>query len=384
MKILAYTETYASETVTFITNELSVLEKKHHLLLIYSTRKNPTRYILKNMLCLPYNFNRVINKLRWWLEQSQVYFTTFNIPFKKKLNQAINDFKPEIIHCHFGTDFLKVAQNLDNIHKNIPTLISFYGYDVTERIKNRAVLKQYRKYLSNPNVFSVAVSHSLADNINNFIKPFNKAGLLHSGVDTDFFRRKNIATSPGDFTFLQVASFNPKKGHLYMLEAFKIFLDKTHNKKYRLIIAGFGPLESEIKNRIIELQLTDNVTVLPAQTPAEMVELCSRVNCFVHMSVTADNGDQEGLPNVLLEAMSLELPILSTVHAGIPEIVEHKKNGILCAEKNIEEYVQGFEEISKWKLCPHNREKIITQFSLQAHMQKLEDIYMKIQKTNAA
>ena len=224
----------------------------------------------------------------------------------------------------------------------------------------------------------------MVDNINNLVKPVNKAELLHSGIDTDFFQRKNIATSPGEFTFLQVASFNPKKGHLYTLQAFRKFLDKTHNKKYRFIIAGFGPLENEIKSCINELDLNSNVIMLPAQTPSEMIELCSRANCFVHMSITADNGDQEGLPNVLLEAMSLELPILSTVHAGIPEIIEHQKNGILCTEKNIEEYVKGFEEITKWKLCPQNREKIITHFSIEAHMRKLEDIYTKILKTHAA
>ncbi len=366
--------------MTFLTNELKCVDTEHELLFAYSNRLNPELYQLKAMVQIPYKFNRVNTKIRWLLEKYEISFPLRNFTFKKKLNKTISDFKPDIIHCHFGTDFLKVMGNLNEEHRHIPFLVSFYGFDVTERIKNKAVLKKYIQFFNKPNIHSIAVSESLIKNINDHIKPYNKAILLHSGIDVDFFRRKESPKNSGEFIFLQVSYFNQKKGYYYTLKAFRKFIDENNDCNYKFKIVGFGPLENSIKDQIKELALENHVTMLPPVSPQEMVELSSNVDCFVQMSITADNGDQEGLPNVLLEAMSLELPILSTVHAGIPEIVAHRVNGILCAEKNIEEYVKGFKEISKWKKCPHNREKIINLFSFQAHMKHLNEIYKSIQE----
>lgn len=380
MKILAYTETYASETVTFITNELASLQEEHDLMLIYSIRRNAPRFELKNMKEAPFKYNRIFNKVRWWLEQAEVYFWMRNKKFGGKINSIISEFKPDIIHCHFGTDFLKLIANLNDTNKKIPILISFYGYDVTERIKNNAVLRQYQKYLCYRNVYSIAVSNSLIENVMKTIHPFNQILLLPSGIDTEFYNRKQVIGNENEYLFIQVSSFYQKKGHKYTLIAYKKFLEQNKKHNYKFIIAGFGPLEDEIKQQVKELNIERNVIVMGPITPEEMVELGSRANCFVQMSITADNGDMEGLPNVLLEAMALELPIVSTNHAGIPDIVENGVNGILCDEKNVEQYVAAFEEIVNWEKLPKNREKIIELFSLKCHMRKLNDLYKSILK----
>ena len=376
MRVFAYTENYASKTVTFITNELKYLDSKHELLLGYSNRINPELYETKHMIRIPYSFNRVYNKFRWWLENLQISYPLKNHSFSKKLNDTINSFKPELIHCHFGTDFLKIISNLSSENKRIPLLISFYGFDATQKLKNEAILRKYKEYMNLKNVFSLAVCDSLVQNINKQIHPTNKAQVLHSGIDVDFFKRKGDLRSDQEFVFLQVSSFTPKKGHLLMLEAFRSFLQAENNNKYKLRLVGFGPEEEKIRSKISELGLQDSVTLSGPVSPNEMVELGSQVNCFVHMSETAANGDMEGLPNVLLEAMALELPILTTQHAGIPDIVTHKVNGILCEEKNLLEYISGFKEIVKWDLCPHNRKKIIDSFSIEKHFQKLDEILL--------
>lgn len=382
MKILAYTYSYASKTVTFITNELKQVDNQHDLLLVYSERVNPDNYYLKKMYCIAFKFNKIVNKLRWWLEQTEVYYTLYNIKFGKEINKVIRDFNPDIIHCHFGIDFLKLFSNLDKENKNRKFLISFYGYDVTERIKNRAVLRCYQKLLSVPNIYSVSVSNSLANNINTLIKPFHLVQVLPSGVDTDFFKRKLIKKEKEEFIFLQVSSFVEKKGHKYTLEAFKKFIETKQSNRYKFIIAGFGPLEDEIKTQIKTLNLNDYVEIRGSVTPSEMVDLASSADCFVHMSITAENGDQEGLPNVILEAMSLELPILSTVHAGIPDIIINGQNGILCYEKNIDEYVAAFGKIIDWSILPKNRQRIVEKYSLLKHMDELNKIYDSIHGLN--
>jgi glycosyltransferase involved in cell wall biosynthesis len=375
MRILAYTDVYAQKTVTFITNELKQNDLENDLLLIYSKRLYPDLYILKNMKEIPYRYGKVLNKLRWWLEQSQAGYYLRNHSFSSSLNKAVSEFRPDIIHCHFGTDFLKLFSNLTEENKKIPVLISFYGFDVTEKIRNKAILKKYRRSLSLPNVHSVTVSGSLAGNVNKIIKPANKAKVLHSGIDTDFFVRKETKKNPDEFIFLQVSSFLEKKGHKYTLDAFKIFIEKNKKFRYKFILAGLGPLESQVLSYIREKGLENHVEFIGVVSPSQMVEWGSKVNCFVQMSITASNGDQEGLPNVLLEAMSLELPILSTKHAGIPEMVIDGVNGILCEERNIEQYVQAFEKIIEWGICPQNRERVINHFSIRSHMKELSEIY---------
>jgi colanic acid/amylovoran biosynthesis glycosyltransferase len=207
--------------------------------------------------------------------------------------------------------------------------------------------------------------------------------LLHSGIDTNFFVRKEYKQKEGQFVFLQVSSFYQRKGHKYALEAFAKFIQENKKFEYKFLIVGFGPLKNEIAAQIKALNLQNNVEMRTPVTPAEMVELASQANCFVHMSIVSDNGEEEGLPNVILEAMALELPILTTKHAGIPEIVDDRKNGLLCEEKDIEGYVKAMHEIVEWKCLKENREKIINQFSFESHMQKLEDIYQELVKKNS-
>ncbi|MBK9283198.1 MAG: glycosyltransferase family 4 protein [Sphingobacteriaceae bacterium] len=384
MKIFAYTENYASKTVTFITNELKHIDEQHELILCYSNRINPELYQRKKMKLIPFRYNKIINKFRWWLEQLQLHFTLKNKSFSIELNNVLSEFKPDLIHCHFGTDFLKIASNLKGANKLIPVLVSFYGFDVTEKFMNKAILKKYRTLLNNQKVYSIAVADSLTHKVNSLAFPKNKTITLHSGIDTNFYKRTGDNRSKNDFLFLQVSSFYPKKGHHLMLEAFKEFLNQDNRYNYKMILAGFGPLEESIALQIKKLGLEKQVSMQSAVSPSEMIEICCRVNAFVHMSETADNGDQEGLPNVLLEVMALELPILSTLHAGIPNMIVQGVNGILCEEKNKSEYIKGFKEIVNWPLCPHNRQRVIEHFSFSTHIQKLENLYQSIINSRAS
>jgi len=379
VKVLGYTESYASETVTFITNELNEVDKRHTLKLLCSKRINEDRFDLKDILIVEYKFNRIFNKIRWWLEQFKIYFWLSNKSFKKEVNSIIDEFMPDVIHCHFGTSFLVLAANLSKKNLEIPIVISFYGFDASERIKNKAVVKAYKKYLKNKNVRSFAVSQNLVDNINSILSPAADAEVLYSGVDTNFFSRIDLPKTE-DFVFLQIASFREKKGHVYALEAFKKLIESEKDKSLKFIIAGFGPLEKRIKEKILELNLGNFVEVLGTQTPSELRSLASRSNCFVHHSITSENGDVEGLPNVLLEMMSIELPILSTLHGGIPHIIEDEVNGYLVPEKDTEAFYKAMKKVLLWEYCPNNRQKIIDIFSFEKHMENLENIYSEKDK----
>ena len=83
----------------------------------------------------------------------------------------------------------------------------------------------------------------------------------------------------------------------------------------------------------------------------------------------------EGIPNAIIEAMALKLPILASIHSGIPEAVEHGVNGLLCEENDINTLAMQIEQITKFKKLDVNREKIKNKFSLNLHIEKILNVY---------
>ena len=92
---------------------------------------------------------------------------------------------------------------------------------------------------------------------------------------------------------------------------------------------------NEYKKLVAAQKLSSKISFLGKLDQGEIITQMNKATVFVHHSVTSSSGDQEGIPNSILEAMSMELPILSTFHSGIPEAVEHKINGLLCEEYDV-------------------------------------------------
>jgi colanic acid/amylovoran biosynthesis glycosyltransferase len=101
-------------------------------------------------------------------------------------------------------------------------------------------------------------------------------------------------------------------------------------------------------------------------------------HCFIHHSVTDSEGNTEGLPTVLMEAMSMELPVISTRHSGIPELVSHNKHGILVNERDVESLKQAMETALQWKYKPENREHVVKNFSAVTQNALLLDYFQSI------
>ena len=110
----------------------------------------------------------------------------------------------------------------------------------------------------------------------------------------------------------------------------------------------------------------------------QAIDLLNRADVFVHHSITA-SGATEGIPNSLMEAMAMQLPVISTNHAGIPELVENGVNGYLVEEKDTETYSERMIEIMSWpRRLQKNREKIEIEFEYSVHMKKLVNYYQEI------
>src|SRR5260221_1978473 len=132
---------------------------------------------------------------------------------------------------------------------------------------------------------------------------------------------------PGDgrWVLVQACRLVPKKGLFTTLEAFSFFR-RTYPAAH-LTIAGDGPLHESIKNRIRELQIDRWVTLTGFVDQPRLRSLFEQAHLFVHPSYTTEDGNQEGVPNSMLEAMATGLPVVASRHGGIPEAVSGWKPG---------------------------------------------------------
>jgi len=135
----------------------------------------------------------------------------------------------------------------------------------------------------------------------------------------------------GRWSLVQACRLVPKKGLFTTLEAFSLFR-RTYPSAH-LTIAGDGPLHEPIKKRIRELQIDGSVTLTGFVDQLRLRSLFEQAHLFVHPSYTTEDGNQEGVPNSMLEAMATGLPIVATRHGGIPEAVEDGRQGYLVAER---------------------------------------------------
>lgn len=151
---------------------------------------------------------------------------------------------------------------------------------------------------------------------------------IYHGLDPNVFRadeeRKNPDRVP---LILSVGRLREKKGFPCLLNACRLL--KVGGAKFRCVIVGYGPLHEELAQRITDLGLDGMVFLTGMLTQESLIELYKQATLFVlPWQITAD-GDRDGIPNVLAEAMAMELAVISTEVSGIPELIEPMRNGVL-------------------------------------------------------
>ena len=129
-----------------------------------------------------------------------------------------------------------------------------------------------------------------------------------------------------------VGQLKEKKGFAYLLRACKVLRDRGY--RFQCHVVGEGPLRTTLEEQIRQLSLDGTVTLFGALSHHEVVEKYRQAAVFVLPCVVAADGDRDGIPNVILEAMAMELPVVATTLSGIPEAIDHEVNGKLVPPGN--------------------------------------------------
>ncbi|MFY8215941.1 MAG: glycosyltransferase [Chthoniobacterales bacterium] len=248
-----------------------------------------------------------------------------------QLCSALDRRHADLLHVYFGHTGVHLLPFLRNWTG--PSVVSFHGMDIMLREADDQYNQSLRALLQTlPMV--LARSESLATRLIELGCAREKIRINRTGIPLDdfpFVQRK--APTDGAWHLVQACRLIEKKGIDVTLRAFASFREVY--PKSKLTIAGDGGLLSDLRSLTAELGLSGCVDFPGFQSQANLAALYQNAHVFVHPSQTTARLDQEGVPNAMLEAMSTGLPVVATLHGGIPEAVTDGKDGLLTPERDV-------------------------------------------------
>lgn len=298
------------------------------------------------------------------------------------LKTILKKQRPQVVHAHFGPagyDVYPVAQTL-----NIPLIVSFHGFDAF-RLPNELLWKERILEVFEAATLVTVVSELMLNHLINLGCSADKLKVIHVGKKLNDYPFQNEVKSHIK-NFISIGRLTEKKGHADVIKAFEQLVKKYEDISLKII--GDGPLEQELQELIIELGLEHNVALLGAVNHNLAKEYLTQADGFILCSKVAENGDQEGIPTVLMEGQALGIPCISTFHSGIPEVFPSQNYWMLAEEGNVASIFETIEElILKPKEVVLNaieegRKKIETDFNLATEVSKLSELYASINKGN--
>jgi len=218
----------------------------------------------------------------------------------------------------------------------------------------------------------------------------DKIVLSYHGVNLEQFRNQGeAATAIGDGSFFQGEGSGKREpsplflsvGRLVETKGYETLLDayqqlRAKDVAFRAVIVGDGPLRRELERHIRMAGLDGSVTLTSTLPQNELRQLYANASAFVLPCTIARNDDRDGIPNVILEAMAMGLPVVSTSISGIPEAIQDRRNGLLVGPGRAEELSEAMEWLLQRPsfarvLGDHGRMWVETQFDERDHLQRL-------------
>lgn len=275
------------------------------------------------------------------------------------------------IHAHYADSPTEAAQMLSRL-TGIPYSFTGHAYDIylaprlmEEKIREAAFVITCTKY--NRRYILERFWHGDPERVL----------CVYHGIYTDRFRRRTINKN-GVFKILCVGNMVEKKGMPYLMRACACLFERTI--PFELTLVGDGPLRPELESLSHELGLWDHVRFTGVLRQDDIVPLYEAANCFCLPSFQTDSGDRDGIPNVIAEAMSMELPVVSTDCSGIPELVEDGVNGYVVPQRSVQPIAEKLLTLAvdpelRSRLGKNGRQKILRVFDVREAGEKLAALF---------
>ncbi len=243
----------------------------------------------------------------------------------------LNDGEYDIIHCQFGTLApIALAYRDAGIIKG-KLITTFRGIDISKYVQEQG--EDVYEQLFREGEFFLANCEFFGNRAIKLGCPQNRIVVHGSGLDCSKFAFKpRYFPGDGKVRIATTGRLVEKKGIEYGIRAVAKLAETNPNFEYNII--GDGELKQTFEQLIAELNVGHVVKLLGWRQQKEIIEILDTCHIFVAPSVTAVDGNQDAPVNTLKEAMAMGLPVISTLHGGIPELVENRVSGFLVPERD--------------------------------------------------
>ena len=228
------------------------------------------------------------------------------------------------LHAHFATAPTLVAMFVSEL-TGIPYTFTAHARDIYVDTQHRLLRKEIDQARA-----VVTVSEYNREYLKREISPSSngKIHCIYNGLDLDDFDfHWPRASDPGPPVILSVARLIRKKGLEDLIQAAAIL--KQRGRVFKMEIVGSGPLRNALENQVSQLSLSDCVKFSGAQPQESVSAAYGRASIFALPCIVTEDGDRDGIPTVVLEAMASGVPVVSTPVSGIPELIDSFRDGVL-------------------------------------------------------
>lgn len=282
----------------------------------------------------------------------------------------------DAIICHFGNvgrtcQVLRESQVLRG-----PLVTVFHGYDMSSMLREKGE-DIYDQLLERGDLF-LPVSDHWRQKLIDMGAPREKTVVHHMGIDPERFSFRTRTSDDGEGArILSVARLVEKKGIEYGIRAFAEVAESAPKARYTII--GDGVLRGELEALATRLGIDKRVEFCGWREREGVQKALASHDILLAPSVTASDGDMEGIPVALMEAMATGLVVVSSRHSGIPELVRHGDSGLLADERDVEELVAHLRDLleapSSWQGFGRRARKVVEEeFAVDALNERLLEL----------
>ncbi|NCD40825.1 MAG: glycosyltransferase [Bacteroidia bacterium] len=299
-------------------------------------------------------------------------------------SNVLRRYPPLFLHAHFGWEGF-FALGLKRKH-NIPLVTRFYGYDVGILPQIPLWRRRYRRLFSQGDYFIVE-GNNMKNTLMGMGCPESKIYVHHLGVELEKTPYQSRVPHSQIMRVLIAASFKEKKGIEYALRAIAGVQAIRNDIELQTMIIGDGPLRDLLHGLAKDLEIDKSIQWMGYRSHDFFVQQLYDFDLFLSPSVTALNGDTEGgAPVALIEAGASGLPVISTTHADIPEVVLNGKTGILVPERSVDALVDavlylGRNPETRIDMGKQARLHIETNYHAEIQGKQLEAMYSSFDQT---
>lgn len=370
-KILIYNTSFFDVSQTFIYNQVESLSDDFEIDLLSKKFLNPHNYKIDSFGKIEIKqtyglLNRISNKI--------FNVNIFDPGSCFRLIKLLKKNNYKAIHAHFGTNAVDILPYAKMF--KIPLVVSFHGADASRMLRNKSYVAKLPGLFEYASAITISSSH-MADSLK-LENRNDKVHLIPYGINTNDFDTNGKNSKNEKVKILHAGRIVGKKG---VPDLIRVFSELSFiHKNLELHVAGDGEELEECHKLVKKCSLDVNVKFYGSVSHGRIKDLMNDADIFVLNSRISSDGDMEGTPNGILEAMLMGKAVVSTRHAGIPDVIEHGKNGLLADEKSNNQLRDNLDKLInnanlRSTLGEAARETILKSYTVDVMKHKLKTVF---------